>query len=185
MLADDGYVDEMAVVTVGSLQAGMTENIIPDFAEVKINVRTVRKETRDKVLASVFRIIKAECMAGGCQKDPLIERSSEFPFTINDDEATLPLEKTFAEHFKDDFKGQIDRLLGSEDFSILGTAVKRPCCFWVVGMVDHAVWEEEVVKMGRDIPINHSPYFAPVIEPTLKASVDAMALAALTFMAKG
>jgi metal-dependent amidase/aminoacylase/carboxypeptidase family protein len=174
----------MAVVTVGSLQAGMTENIIPDLAELKINIRTVRKETRKRVLDSVFRIIKAECVAGGCEKEPLIERSSEFPFTVNDDEATLPIEETFADYFGESFKGAIDRLLGSEDFSIFGTAVQRPCCFWVVGMTDPELWEEEVVRKGKDIPINHSPYFAPVLQPTLKVSVDAMALAALTFMAK-
>ena len=174
----------MAVVTVGSLQAGVTENIIPDFAEIKLDVRTVKEETKKKVLDSVFRIIKAECMAGGCEKDPKIERSREFPLTINDDAATLPIEKTFADHFGREFKGSIERLLGSEDFSIFGTAVKKPCCFWVIGMTDPDIWEEEVVRKGKDIPINHSPYFAPVIQPTLTASVDAMALAALTFLAK-
>jgi hypothetical protein len=62
-----------------------------------------------------------------------------------------------------------------------------------MGMHDPQFWEngekgteEKEQKCGKmkGLPINHSPFFAPVIQPTLKASVDAMALGALTFVAK-
>jgi hippurate hydrolase len=46
---------------------------------------------------------------------------------------------------------------------------------------------EEALKTGRvsqDIPVNHSEFFAPVIEPTLAVSTQAYVVAALTYLAK-
>lgn len=54
---------DMAVVTVGSVQAGSTENVIADHAILKVNIRTTSSETRDRVLAAMRRIVKAECEA--------------------------------------------------------------------------------------------------------------------------
>src|SRR5271168_1062070 len=45
--------DETAVVTVGALQAGSTENVISDEAVLKINIRSVSEEWREPILASV------------------------------------------------------------------------------------------------------------------------------------
>ncbi|SKV85549.1 Putative amidohydrolase [Mycobacteroides abscessus subsp. massiliense] len=46
---------EPAVVTVGYLHAGAKDNIIPDDAELGINVRTFNEEVRRKTLASITR----------------------------------------------------------------------------------------------------------------------------------
>lgn len=176
--------NEPAVVTVGSLVAGHTENIISDKAELKINVRSFKTETREKVLRSVDRIIRAECAASGAEKDPVFEPTSSFPLTINDDAVTAALETSFSAHFGGDYTPEVPSLGGSEDFSILGTAIDRPCCYWVYGGVDHAKWDaaEKAGRIAEDIPFNHSPFFAPVIEPTLTRAVDALALGALTFL---
>src|SRR2546421_11069679 len=48
--------NEAAVVTVGSLQAGEKENVIPDEAIIKLNVRTVDEGVRQRVLAAISRI---------------------------------------------------------------------------------------------------------------------------------
>lgn len=175
--------DDTAVVTVGSVQAGMTENIIADRAEIKVNVRTVDRQTRERVLASVRRIVKAECEASGAVKEPTFEPTSQFPFTVNDEEATTPLEEVFAQAF-DPYDRDIARLHGSEDFSILATSQNRPASFWVYGGVDPEKWDaaEKEGRLQEDIPINHSPFFAPVIQPTLRTGVDSYALAALSFL---
>ncbi|KZV96768.1 metal-dependent amidase/aminoacylase/carboxypeptidase [Exidia glandulosa HHB12029] len=176
--------EEPAVVTVGSLIAGQTENIISDKAELKINVRSYSVETREKVLRSVDRIIRAESLASGAEKEPVFEKTSSFPFTFNDDTVTAALEARFSSHFGDGYNSNQDRLYGSEDFSILGTAIERPCSFWVYGGVDPEKWDaaEKAGRIAEDIPVNHSPFFAPVIEPTLTRAVDALALGALTFL---
>jgi amidohydrolase len=177
--------DETAVVTVGALQAGSTENVISDEAILKINIRTVSAEWRDRILASVKRIVDAECVAGRCPKPATIEPTSSFPLTINDAKVTATINKSFTSYFGDKHDPGVKSVLGSEDFGILGSAVDRPYCFWFFGGHDEKAYHEKV-KSGdeHNIPVNHSPYFAPVIEPTLKTGVDAMVVAALTYVGK-
>ena len=177
---------DVAVVTVGSLQAGQTENIIADKAELKVNIRTIDTETRRKVIAAVERIVKAECEASGVEEAPLIENSSSFPLTMNDKGAAEWLLAEFGSYFGKDFNPHLPRVNGSEDFSILGSSVGKPCCFWMIGGTDPTKWDE-AEKKGRlmeDIPVNHSPFFAPVMQPTIRIGVDAMVLAAMTFLGK-
>lgn len=112
--------NETAVVTVGALQAGTTENIISDEAVLKINIRTVSEHWRNVVLAAVKRIVKAECDAGNCPKPPLIEPTSNFPLTVNDEALTTTLDRSFAGHFGSNHTPRIESVLGSEDFGILG-----------------------------------------------------------------
>ena len=127
---------EMAVVTVGSVQAGSTENVIADHAVLKINIRTTTVLTREKVLASIRRIIKAECEASNSPKEPLIEATTRFPLTINDDDVASRLASSFGDFFKQDFDSDTPTVNGSEDVSVLATSINKPCNFWFVGMVD-------------------------------------------------
>ena len=74
---------------------------------------------------------------------------------------------------------------GSEDFGILGSVIGRPYCFWFFGGHEEDTYNDMMKKgKGNEMPVNHSPYFAPVIQPTLKTGVDAMVVAALTFVGK-
>jgi metal-dependent amidase/aminoacylase/carboxypeptidase family protein len=181
---------DAAVVTVGSVLAGMTENIIPGEATIKINVRTVTPETRTRVLSAIKRIVKAECEASGATKEPLWISTSSFPFTINDQETTETVAAAFSKHFGDKHDPESAPLGGSEDFSILATEAPNksggkgvPYSYWSFGGSDPEKYEE-ARKKGRleDVPINHSAYFAPVIQPTMSTGVDAMVVAALSFL---
>jgi amidohydrolase len=51
---------QSAVVTVGVLQAGTKENVIPDEATIKLNVRTFDEGVRGHVLEAIKRIVEAE-----------------------------------------------------------------------------------------------------------------------------
>ena len=174
---------DMVVVTVGSLQAGHTENIIADRAELKINVRTISTETREKVLAAIRRIVKAECEASGALEAPLIEATSSFPITVNDEGVTRKLAREFGNAFEG-FDSDLPRVNGSEDFSYLGTAIGRPCSFWLVGGTDPKTYDDAEGKgrLAEDVPVNHSPFFAPVMQPTIGVGVDALTIAAMTFL---
>jgi len=176
---------EAAVVTVGALQAGSTENVISDEAVLKINIRSVSEEWRSHLLAAVKRIVKAECEAGNCPKEPTWESTSSFPLTVNDDAVAAALDKAFVNYFGTERCVPVKNPFGSEDFGILGSSVKRPYCFWFFGGVDQGKWEEMEKKgtLGEQ-PWNHSAYFAPVIQPTLKTGIDALSVAALTFLMK-
>ena len=59
-----------AVVTIGALQAGTKENVIPDEAIIKLNVRTFDDQVRTRVLDAIQRIVKAEASASGSPKPP-------------------------------------------------------------------------------------------------------------------
>ncbi|KAI4125316.1 MAG: hypothetical protein LQ338_004330 [Usnochroma carphineum] len=178
--------DQFAVVTVGSLQAGQTENIIPDKAMVKVNVRTQNHEVRNRIIAAIRRIVKGECEASGCTKEPLVEETTKFPLSVNDEAVTKTVHDSFGEFFGNRFNPNTACSTASEDYSILGSSQGKPCCFWFFGGVDENVWDEAKKKdrLREDIPVNHSPFFAPVIQPTLKTGVDALCVAALTFLRK-
>ena len=177
---------ELAVLTVGSMKAGQTENIIADRAEIGIDFRTVNLETRQRILSAIQRIAEAECIASGSPKPPVITPTRRFPPTDNDNDVTSQLAASFDGHFKEDFNGDTTRSNVSEDFSILGTSQGRPCSFWFVGGIDPELWDkaQKNEDLMKEIPGNHSALFAPVIQPTMKAGVDALCIAALTFLKK-
>ncbi|RLL93597.1 hypothetical protein CFD26_100919 [Aspergillus turcosus] len=176
---------DLAVVTVGSLQAGQTENIIADRAEIGLDFRTVKLETRQKILSAVQRIVEAECMASGSPKPPVFTPTRRFPPTVNDGHVAYQLAASFEQHFED-FDADTPRTNVSEDFSTLGTCRGIPCCFWFIGGIDVELWDKTLGEGNRtdEIPGNHSALFAPVIQPTMRAGVDALCLAALTFLRK-
>lgn len=66
-----------------TFHAGLKENIIPDTAEIALNVRTPTPEVREKVSASIERILTAEALAAGAP-EPTVERYNSFPRTHND-----------------------------------------------------------------------------------------------------
>ena len=174
---------DLAVVTVASLQAGQTENIIADVATLKVDIRTINPKTRERVLKAVQRIVKAECDASGSPKEPIFEELTVFPVTINDETLTNTVAASFKNHFES-FEEDTDRSSASEDVSILGSSQDRPCMFWFFGGVDPKTWDEAERKgtTHETIPVNHSPFFAPVIQPTMRIGVEALSLAALTFL---
>lgn len=181
---------EAAVVTVGSVVAGSTENIIASSAILKLNIRTVTPSTRERVLAAIRRIVKAECEASNSPKPPLWKPTSNFPFTINDEVVTTHVAEAFGKHFGERHDADAKPLGGSEDFPVLATDAPRkeggkgvPYCYWTFGGVGHEQWDK-AEKSGKweDIPINHSAYFAPVIQPTMRTGVEALVVWALSFL---
>ena len=61
-----------AVVSVGSLQAGSSANIIPNEAVLQLNIRTFNDQVRDQVLSSIKRIVNGEATTSGAPKPPVI-----------------------------------------------------------------------------------------------------------------
>ncbi|KAJ5113084.1 hypothetical protein N7456_001618 [Penicillium angulare] len=183
---------DLGVVTVGSLAVGQTENVISDRAEIGLDFRTVKLETREKIISSIRRIVEAECVASGSPKPPVFVPTRRFPPTDNDVSATGALREAFQGHFED-FDPDTPRSNVSEDFSTLGLCRGIPCGFWFLGGIDQDLWdrvygegegEGQGQGSGEEIAGNHSALFAPVIQPTMRSGVDALCLAALTFLKK-
>jgi amidohydrolase len=73
-----------SAVSVGTRQAGRNENVIPDKALLRLNMRTFNREVRNRVLSAARRIIEAEASASGSPRSPALSVLSEFPLTRND-----------------------------------------------------------------------------------------------------
>ncbi|KAJ6095930.1 Amidohydrolase [Penicillium sp. IBT 16267x] len=173
---------ELAVVTCGSIHAGNSSNIIPDHLDLQITVRTFDKEVRRRVHAAIHRIVEAECLAGGAVEKPSVKLTSSGPATINDGETVDALRETFKSYFQDQLV-DMERPSASEDFSLLATEAGAPYVMWMFGGIDEKTWDDAIEKgTVNELPMNHSPFFAPKIEPTLRTGVDAYALGALTFL---
>lgn len=173
---------ELAVVSCGSINSGHTSNVIPDYLDLKLNVRTFNPDVREKVVKAIHRIIEAECEAGGAIEKPKITRTFSCPATVNDREIVGVLRSTFESFFEDRLVDAHDAA-ASEDFSLLAKAAGSPYAMWMFGGIDEKIWDDAVAKgTVNELPSNHSPFFAPVIEPTLETGVDALVLGALSFL---
>ena len=176
---------EAAVVTIGALQAGTKENVIPDEAIIKLNIRTFDAGVRKRVLAAIERIVNAEAQASGAPRPPEITPLDSYPLNINDKTASDRVAAALRAHFSADRVLHTGPAPASEDFGCFGTAWHAPSVFWFIGGTDAALYAK-AKEEGRinDLPVNHSPHFAPVLHPTLETGVEAMVAAALAWNAR-
>lgn len=174
---------EPAVLTIGSLQAGTKENIIPDDATIKLNMRTFSEDTREYMLKSIRRICCAECDASGAERPPEFTTINSYPLTENDLAATQKVAQAFDHQFGENALLAPGPASASEDFSIFGRSWGVPYVFWFVGGTDPAVYAKaRHDKTVNKIPSNHSPKFAPQIHPTLETGLQAMLTAAAAWL---
>lgn len=155
-----------AVVTVGTFHAGLKENVIPASAEFTLNIRTLNPETREAVLTALRRIISGEAITSGAP-DPTIEEISRFPRNYNDPAETEAAVTALRAELGDDAVVEVEPYMGSEDFGILASSIGVPSVFWTFG-----AHTQETLNSGQ-MPANHSPHFAPVMEPTLTTGLRA------------
>jgi amidohydrolase len=177
---------ETAVVTVGSMRAGTKDNIIPDDAELTLNIRSYTPQVRTRVLDAVQRIIRAEAAASGAERDPEITTVDSFPVLVNDLAATEHTMGALRTALGTDQVLDPGAVTGSEDFGVFATSAGVPGCYWLFGGVDPAAFvaAEMAGTRDKDIPSNHSPFFAPLVEPTIDTGVSAWVGAALGWLGK-
>lgn len=179
---------QVAVLTVGSLHAGTAPNIIADRAELMLSLRTTDASVRARALATIERIVRGEAEAAGAPRAPEVDVIESFPVLHNDEAAA---ERT---------RGLLGQLgvpvvdpglvTGSEDVGLLASAVDAPCVYWLLGGADPASFQGatdvEGIRARMDtLPSNHSPFYAPVIEPTLSLGIRALVTAARGWLGAG
>src|ERR1019366_6716084 len=108
---------EMAVVTVGYIQAGTKNNIIPDQAELGLTVRTNKPEVRKQVLAAIARITKAEAEAAGAPRPPALDHYEGTDLVYNDPALAERLRGALESALGKDHVVMQEPITGSEDFS--------------------------------------------------------------------
>ncbi len=176
---------DAAVVTVGALQAGTKENVIPDEAVIKLNVRTFDEGVRQRVLDAIKRIVNAESEASGAPKPPEITPLDRYDLVRNDDQATQRVRDALRAHFGADRVIHTGPASASEDFGSFGVEWQVPSVFWFIGGVDPETYAK-AEREGKlsEVPTNHNPKFAPVIHPTLETGVVALVVASCAWLAE-
>jgi amidohydrolase len=176
---------EAAVLTIGSLQAGTKENVIPDEAVIKLNVRTFDEGVRTRVLDAITRIVNAEAAASGAPKPPEITPLDNYSLVTNDDAATTTVVEAFRQHFPAERIRQTGPTSASEDFGSFGAKWGVPSVFWFVGGTDPDTYAKaKAANRLNEIPTNHNPRFLPVLHPTLGTGVETLMVAARAWLAK-
>ncbi|MEU9872855.1 amidohydrolase [Actinomadura sp. NPDC048021] len=176
--------DEQAVLTVGALRAGAKANIIADHADLSLSIRSFDREVSARMVSSVRRIIEAECAASGSPRPPRFDELARFSPTVNDPVATERVAGALRALLGDDAATEIAPIMGSEDFGEFGEAASAPSVFWSLGGTDPEAYAT-ALKAGtvdEDIPSNHSPLFAPIVQPTLTTGVSALVAAAMEWL---
>jgi hippurate hydrolase len=170
---------EAAVVSVGSLHVGSESNIVADEALLGISIRSFTEDVRGRVLAAVERIVLAEAAASGATVAPEITAEGRYPVTVNEPMATERTMAAFRVAFGDACVIDPGPIAASEDVGNLAAA-GAPLVYWMLGGCDARAYATavEAGTVRRDIPSNHSPRFAPEMQPTLDTGVGALVVAA-------
>src|SRR5579872_857188 len=162
---------EMGVVTVGYIQGGTKNNIIPDHAEMGLTVRTYKQDVRKQILAAITRIANGEAAAAGAPREPLIEHYEGTDAVYNDpalaERMRAPLEAALGK------KNVIIEgpIAPSEDFSYF-VEQGVPGFYFSLGGADPEKFAQAKAS-GTRLPSNHSPLFAPDVDPALHAGIEA------------
>ena len=162
---------EMAVVTVGYIQAGTKHNIISDHAEMGLTVRTFKEDVRKQVLAAITRIAKAEAAAAGAPREPLVERYEGTDRVYNDPALAGRLRAPLEAALGKDKVVTAEPITPSEDFSYF-VEQGVPGFYFSLGGADPGKFVEAKAA-GTQLPSNHSPFFAPDVDPALRAGIEA------------
>ena len=176
---------EPAVVTVGSIHGGTVHNIIPDEVTMQLTLRSYSPETREELISSVKRISEFYAKAAGLSESKMPSywiREPHTPALINDDQLTQQMVEVFKNNIGEDKVVAVEAQMIGEDFSRFGLQERAiPISMFYLGANDPE-FLEKAKKEGLDIPGLHSPYFAPVPEPTIKTGVKAMGLFAMDIL---
>lgn len=162
---------DFAVITVGYIRAGTKNNIIPDDAEMGLTVRTFKPEVRKQVLAAIDRIIKAEAVAGGATREPSIEHYESADSVYNDPALANRLRAPLEAALGKDNVYTDEPITASEDYSVFVEA-GIPSLYMSLGGADPAKLAESK-QTGIRLPSNHSPLFAPDVDPALRGGITA------------
>ena len=162
---------EMGVITVGYIHAGTKNNIIPDQAEMGLTVRTYKQDVRKQILAAISRITKEESEAGAAPRKPLVDHYEGTDAVYNN--------PALAERLKAPLEAALGKsnvviegpIAPSEDFSYF-IEQGVPGFYFSLGGADPQKFEEAKTT-GKPLPSNHSPFFAPDVDPALHAGIAA------------
>lgn len=122
---------DAVVVTVGAIQAGTADNIIPQSCRFIGTIRTLRGDTKRLAKERFFAVVENTCRALGCEAR--IKWMDGYPVTENEPETTERFFTIARSVLGGDFVDLVETpTMGGEDFSYYGKHV--PACFYFLGL---------------------------------------------------
>jgi amidohydrolase len=148
-----------AVLTVGSVQAGSDNNVIPATALVKINLRWFDEEDRKLMVDGIKRINEGIAHSYNLPKEMMPElKMKGFAYPLNNDTlltaAVLKGVGTIIPQNQILREDKLPAVMGSEDFHHLVIHnQKKIYCYYNVGIANPAVFKQ-AIKDGKALPFN-------------------------------
>ena len=116
--------------------------------------------------------------ASGAPRKPEITTLDHYPLNVNDRDASKRVVDAFRVHFGTERVRETGPAPASEDFGSFGTQWHVPSVFWFVGGTEpEAYAKARAANKLNELPVNHSPKFAPVLHPTLQTGVETLVVA--------
>ncbi len=171
IVAREVHPGDAAVITVGYIQAGTKNNIIPDEAQMGLSVRSYAPEVRRHLSEAIARVAKAEAEAGGAERMPLVEKYESTSAVYNDPVLTKHLAQTLEAALGPGSVESEPPVMTSEDYSYF-VEQKVPSFYFTLGVANPQKLAE-ARSSGKELPVNHSPLFAPDAEPALRTGISA------------
>ena len=160
-----------AVITIGYIRGGTKNNIIPDEVHLGLTVRSFTTPTRKHLLSAIQRVAAAEAEAAGAPRPPLVQVTESADAVYNDPKLAERLTIVLGRALGAANVEQIPPEMVSEDFSAYVEA-GVPSQYVTLGAADPVKFKEAEAG-GVQLPSNHSPYYAPDVEPSLKTAMEA------------
>lgn len=172
---------EPVVITVGSIHGGTQANVIPDEVTLELSVRAFTEDVRQRLLAAIARVAKAEAQGAGALREPRMEVRGGTTNPVYNDPAlierlSIALRKTMGA----DRVMEMPAKMTSEDFSAYGLAGVPSALLHIGAVAPEKLAQAK--RTGVPGPAPHSPEWLPDLEPTLKAAVLAETSALLDLL---
>ena len=136
-----------------------------------LSVRSYSPEVRKHLLSAIARVTKAEADAAGVEKPPAIEPDGGTNAVYNDPKLTERVRASLQQALGAANVEEGKPSMASDDFSDFATD-GVPEVMVRLGAANPQKFAEAKAG-GKRLPSNHSPFFAPDAEPTLRTAIDA------------
>ena len=161
---------EAAVITVGRIQSGIRENIIPEEAYMAGTIRTLDDEMQDKIHEKLKLTAEKIAESAGATAEVKIDKRT--PVTFNDPELTEKVVGSLRKAAGADKVVRINAITGAEDFAFYQK--KIPGFFFFIGAMPPD-------QDPNTVPSHHTPDFM-IDESAMLTGLKAMLHLTLDYM---
>jgi amidohydrolase len=161
---------EAAVITVGIIEAGVRNNIIPETAYMEGTIRTLDTEMQEKLFEQMHRTVELTAQSFGAEAELTIYDG--YPVTYNDPGLTAQMTPTLERVAGPENAVIINAITGAEDFSFFQKDV--PGLYFFIGGMPAGMDPSEAAP-------HHTPDFY-IEEEGMKTGLRAMANLTIDYM---